>query len=436
MFVPLPFSSQLQGTDKARSARNFMIYQRGTTQSYQQWADAVGDDSYTFDNFDPYFRKSVSFTPPDTTKRAANSSVSFKTDSFDTPSKDKPLQVSYANYAGPFSSWMEKAFREIGLPQTEDFQSGKLEGSTYCASTIDPENQSRSSSQSAFLEYAKDEKFNLKVYSLATAKKILFDGNKKATGVLVKSRTSTYTLSARKEVILSAGAFQSPQLLMVSGIGPKETLQKFDIPVIKDAPGVGQNMWDHIFFGPSYRVNVPTYTDIAHHITQKIIGAYFTQYKSKKEGPLTNPVCDYLGWEKIPASLRSTLPASALADLAKFPEDWPEIEFLSGPGYIANFSDLLSEQPNDGYQYATILTALVAPTSRGTVTISSSDTDDLPIIDPAWLTSTTDQAVAIAAFKRSRAAFNSKAMAPVLTDPEEYFPGNNVTTDAVRLSPE
>lgn len=95
------------------------------------------------------------------------------------------------------------------------------------------------------------------------AKKILFDSNKNATGVLLESALIPYIISARKEVILSAGAFQSPQLLMVSGIGPAAQLQKHSIPVLADRPGVGQNMQDHIFFGPSYRVNVPTLTRIA-----------------------------------------------------------------------------------------------------------------------------------------------------------------------------
>jgi choline dehydrogenase-like flavoprotein len=103
---------------------------------------------------------------------------------------------------------------------------------------------------------------NLKVFTLTIAKKILFDANKKATGVTVESLLIPYTLQATKEVIVSAGAFQSPQLLMVSGVGPAEQLQEQNIPVVMDLPGVGQNMQDHIFFGPSYRVSVPTLTQI------------------------------------------------------------------------------------------------------------------------------------------------------------------------------
>jgi choline dehydrogenase len=91
------------------------------------------------------------------------------------------------------------------------------------------------------------------------AKKINFSGTT-ATGVTVNSTLGTFQLKATKEVIVSAGAFQSPQLLMVSGIGPAATLKKLNIPVVQNRAGVGQGMQDHIFFGPSYRVNVPTLT--------------------------------------------------------------------------------------------------------------------------------------------------------------------------------
>jgi choline dehydrogenase len=94
------------------------------------------------------------------------------------------------------------------------------------------------------------------------AKKILFTKTK-ATGVQVQSNGATTNLQANKEVIVSAGVFQSPQLLMVSGVGPKATLEKLNIPVVADRPGVGQGMQDHVFFGPSYRVNVPTITRLA-----------------------------------------------------------------------------------------------------------------------------------------------------------------------------
>lgn len=396
-----------------------MIYQRPDTGSMQLWADTVGDQSYTFENMLQYYKKSVQFTPPDTSMREQNATTQFDANAFDATGG--PLRVSYANYAQPFSSYLQPAMEEIGVAQAKDFNSGTVMGSQYCSSTINPSNENRDSSQTSFLS-AVESRPNLNVYHSTQASQVLFDGNKSATGVLLDSGS---VLSANKEVILSAGAFQTPQLLMLSGIGPATTLQSFDIHVIADRPGVGQNLTDHIFFGPSYRVNVQTLTYLANNLAY-VAEQYATSYLPFNEGPLTNPVCDFLGWEKAP---RANITPSAATVLDQLPDSWPEIEYLSAPGYVGAFTNLFTTQPTDGYQYATILAALVAPQSRGTVSISSSNVADLPVVDPRWLTDPTDQSVAVAAYRRTREAFGSGAMRPALVDTAEYFPGAEVRTD-------
>jgi choline dehydrogenase-like flavoprotein len=393
-----------------------MIYQRPDVGSLQRWADSIGDQSYTFDALFPYYKRSCAFTPPGPT-RAANATTRFNPSAF-SPAGG-PLHVSYANYAGPFSSYMQPALNEIGIPTAEDFNSGKVMGAQYCSSTIDQTTEMRDSSQSSFLNAAATRP-NLRVYQATLAQKILFSASKRAIGVAFPLAT----LTARKEVILSAGAFQSPQLLMVSGVGPAALLTSLGIPVIADRPGVGQNMTDHVFFGPAYRVKVDTFTRLANdpaYLLDK-----FAEFSLSKQGPLTNPVADFLGWEKAPRNLISP---TAAAVLNTYPSSWPEIEYLSGPGYIGNFQSLLLQQPKDGYQYATILAALVAPQSRGTVTISSTSTFDLPVVNPNWLTDPVDASVAVAAYRRVRQAFASRAMRPVLADLTEYFPGPEVQTD-------
>lgn len=403
-----------------------MIYQRATVDSFDMWAEAVGDDAYTFDNVLPYYEKSPTFTPPNTSKRAANASASYNPSAFSADGG--PLSVSYPNYAQPFSSWMEGGMNEIGIETTEDFNSGKLFGAQYCSTTIDPSNENRESSKTSFLDGAIAAGLtNLKIYTLTLGKQIIFDSNKTATGVLVETLGIPYYLNATKEVIICGGAFNSPQMLMVSGIGPAAQLQQFGIDVIKDAPGVGQNMWDHISFGPAYRVEVETLTKLANNPLY-LADQFLINYKLLQEGPFANNVADFLAWEKIPAELRSEFSASTLSELSWFPEDWPEVEYLSGAGYVGDWSNLFISQPKDGYQYATILAVLIAPTSRGTVTLQSADTNDLPIIDPGYLTSETDQQVAIAAYKRIRQAFNSTFMSPVVIG-DEYYPGPDVQTD-------
>ncbi|OGM42312.1 glucose-methanol-choline (gmc) oxidoreductase [Aspergillus bombycis] len=382
------------------SALNFMIYQRPTRDSMKQWAAAVGDSSYTFDRVLPYFKRSVHFTPPNQLTRFPNSTPSFDPAAYDP--QGGPLHASYSNYAMTFSSWMRLAMNSIGIQDRDEFNLGSLMGAQYCTSTIRPRDQKRSSSESSFLE--------TKPPLLTTY-----------TGKL-----GEFTLHANKEVLVSAGVFQSPQLLMVSGIGPAKTLDDHGIPVLADRPGVGQNMWDHPFFGPSYRVRMPTastvVTNLPYLLTQAANAAIFRQ------GPFTNPLADYLAWEKIPNSLRANFSKKTMEDLARFPRDWPEAEYVSAAAYVGDVSKPVLLQPRDGYDYASIVGVLVAPTSRGNVTIRSADTADLPTINPNWLSTETDEEVAIATFKRIRQAFESDVMAPVLIG-DEYYPGNRVQSN-------
>lgn len=179
-----------------------------------------------------------------------------------------PLEVSYPNYAQPFSMHMEQAMNEIGIPSVQDFNSGNLLGCQYCSTAINPESQHRSSSQTAFLPHNilsfRRKLKNLKIIIRTMAKRILFDSGKRAIGVVVERRgRKPYVITVYKEVIVSAGAFQSPQLLMVSGIGPASHLRELGIEAIANRPGVGQNLQDHVFFGPSYRVCIDTFTKLA-----------------------------------------------------------------------------------------------------------------------------------------------------------------------------
>lgn len=398
---------------------------RGTAGSYQQWADAVGDQSYTLHNLEPYFEKSVNFTPPNSNMRAANATPKYNPKAFSPDGG--PLSVSFPNYAAPFSSWVQRGLRAIGLSDSPDFNTGSLDGSQYATLTIRPSDESRSSSEASYIQSAiKANNPNLKLYPGSMASKIIFDGNKKATGVDVMNGGKPFTLNATKEVILSAGAFQSPQLLMLSGIGPAQTLKEFDIPILVDTPGVGQNMWDHIFVGPTYRVNVDTLSKVARDPVYT--AEALAEYEGEQAGPLTSNSADYLGWEKVPSQYLKDFTPQAKQDLASFSKDWPNIEYISGPGYVGNFSNLMTNQPADEYEYATILATVVSPLSRGNVTLKSASINDLPIVNPNWLSSDTDAQIAVAAFKRAREAFLSSGMQPV-TIGEEYWPGSHVQTD-------
>ncbi|KAF2803922.1 alcohol oxidase [Mytilinidion resinicola] len=401
------------------SARHFLVYHRGTKGSYQKWADQVGDDSYAWDNFLPYFEKSCTLTPPNTTKRFANATVTYDANVFDN-SLGGPLQISWPNWASPLSSWVEIGLAAIGVKSGNDHNSGSLTGSSWIASTINPNGEARDSSETSFLKQAMANT-NITVYSLTMAKKILFKSTNIASGVQVEQAGAKWTLTARKEVIISAGAFQSPQLLMVSGIGPRATLEGLGIPVISELAGVGQNMWDHVFFGTVSRIGVTT----ASRLTNDV--AYAAQavvdYASGT-GLLTANGVGVIGWEKLPDSVRSGLSSDTITALNTFPSDWPEVEYMALDGVLGYWRNALN-QFVDSSQYGSVGAALVAPLSRGNVTITSTDTKIAPVINPNWLTHPADVEVALAAFKRTREVWDNVAVRGT-----EYLPGSNVTSDA------
>ena len=278
------------------STRNFMWYQRGSLGSYQKWADAVGDQSYIFSNFLTYFKKSVQFSPPNQGARAINATPLYDESLF-SPSGG-PLQVSYPNFASPSASWIALGLSAIGIKELPGgLQDGKLLGWTWIADTIAPDKQTRSTSESSMLREALQLNSNLVVYQNTLAKRVLFDDSKKATGVMVEtsgfgSGSVTYAINATQEVIVSSGAFRSPQMLMVSGIGPAETLQSSGIEVLANLPGVGQNMWDHIFFGPTYDVNTVTHNFLG---SPEFAAQAAQEYSTSRTGILTNVGGDLLG---------------------------------------------------------------------------------------------------------------------------------------------
>jgi choline dehydrogenase len=398
------------------SARHFLTYQIGPKGSYQRWADQVGDQAYSWNNFLPYFQKSQDFNAP--RGRPANATPEYDTA---TLKQGGPLSVTYAPYAMAFSSWARNALTAMGLKSINGFTSGSVLGSSYQLLTLS-KTSLRESSETAFLQKIGLARPNLVVYSSVMAEKILFNGTK-ATGVQINMNGLPFKLSANREVIVSAGAFQSPQLLMVSGVGPRDVLSRNGISVVKDLPGVGQNMEDHVLGGPSYRVNVLTTSAMAN---PAFAGMQAQQYLTSNTGMLTAVGADFLAFEKLPKNMTSQLSNSTQADLAKLPSDWPDIEFFPTSAYYGSQVNFRTDAPVDGYNYATVAVALSAPLSRGSVSISAADMNTPPVINPNWLTHPTDQAVAVAGWKRARTVFDH--MPGVLLGPE-YWPGTNVTTD-------
>lgn len=290
--------------------------------------------------------------------------------------------------------------------------------------TIDPADSTRSSSETSFLQQAIQKGLPLTVYPMTQAMKVQFSSNKTATGVVVRSAGRDYTLSAKREVIVSAGAMHSPQLLMVSGIGPREILEAHNITVISERPGVGQNMHDSCNIGSvSFPVSVIS-TSILDR-DQEYAENALQEYVTNGTGILSNEGGGVISFEKIPQPYRSNMTNSTLSRLAAWPSDWPEVEItLSSTGQSFEGSSGSSQD------IVSVSMLLVAALSRGNVTINSNSMLDKPVISTNWLSDPADQEVAVQSYKRAREIWS---YIPIRTGPESS-PGANVTTDAQLLA--
>lgn len=204
--VPVPLSilwlitGKLQ-MDPCKSNRLNVL--SATFGTFKWWADKVGDKSWLWKNVFAFYKKSAQFTPPDFRKIGPGFDIPFDATAFSP--QGGPLQVSFTNYQQPVSPFLAKGMRAVGIKRQNGFNSGQLNGYAVSTVCVDPKSQTRSSSKASFLETA-FMKTGLKVYPHTLAKKILFDAGKKATGVDVETFDKTYTLSAKREIIVSSGA--------------------------------------------------------------------------------------------------------------------------------------------------------------------------------------------------------------------------------------
>lgn len=409
------------------SALNTMGYNRGTVGSYQRWADLVGDESYTWLNILPYFKKSATLTPPNLKNRfPENATVRYDPSAFDNSLKG-PIQISWGNWVDVTTTWLALAMQAIGMPLSQvGVSSGVLAGfGAWVTSEIRAEDATRSSSE----EYLKQaiQNTGIMVYTHAQASKILFDEGKNANGVVVTTAGLEYVVSAEKEVILSAGVFHSPQLLMLSGestkfllvvmrfipddvtgIGPRATLESLNIKVISDLPGVGQNLQDQVFFDILRGVNTPVF--IPGSPEEPTI---LQSYLQNQEGPYSS-AGGFISFENLPHRNFTQRTKSLLATL---PNDSPEIEYI-----VLAFPGL------NNTVIGAVSATIESPFSRGNVSISSSSITDPPVIDLRWLTDPADCEVLVAAFKRCREAWDSSAISQIKVG-AEIAPGADVVTD-------
>lgn len=393
------------------SARNLMLYHWPTKGSYQAWADQVGDDSYQWESMIPYLQRSVRFVP---NANRLNDSMS----EYGDTAGDGQLPVTLPAYVNPLSAFGPEAFSSLGLRPRDTLTNGSLEGYGWWQFTMDPATGLRASAESDLLSHSLGQE-GLTVYIGTQARQILFH-NKRATGVAATvDGREPFVLNVRKEVILAAGVYHSPQLLMVSGIGDKRVLEPLGIEPISDLPGVGQNIRDSCYLaGPVYEVSVPGPSYWAEPSKMATATEQFLQNAS---GPLTNIGLDLAVWDFLPEEERISLTKDSSKALSRLASDWPLIEYSLSSSNRGS----PSEDPNK--HYGTIDCVLVATISKGNMTIDSSSNLDPPVINPNWLQDKTDQEIAVKAYRRARKAWQTIPDHIRLGD--EIFPGSNVTLD-------
>ena len=320
------------------SSINAMCYIRGVPGDYDAWA-AGGADGWHWDNVLPYFRKS---------EGNARGGDAFH-------GADGPLGVSDLRHVNPLTRVFIEAGRQAGLPVNDDFNGARQDGvGLYQVTQRDG---ARCSAAVAYLAPAKARP-NLTVRTHAAVNRITFDKGR-ANGVVCAIRGQGFHFEAAREVILSGGAINSPQLLMLSGIGPADHLRRLGIDVLHDAPGVGANLQDHL--------DVTT----LQHCTQPISYDRLSEVKTALQyflgghrGPGTSNVAEGAGF------VRSPLAPDARADI--------QLHFI--PAMIDDHGR--NRLPGDGY---TLHACFLRPRSRGRVMLASSRAADKPIIDPNYL---------------------------------------------------
>lgn len=314
-----------------------------------------------------------------------------------------PLTVSTPPDVTPVALAFPEAGKEMGFPNI-DINGPIQSGFTIPQGTL--RNGARCSSSKAFLQPAK-KRSNLHVITFAYVTRILFDDEKRAIGVKFDRFSLTHTVAARREVIVSGGAVNSPQLLMLSGVGPKSHLQSLGIPVVADLP-VGLNLQDHIYAGGiHFRVDQKVTLVQRRVVNLQNIIAYFTRGR----GPLTAlGGVEGLGFVK--------------SKYANATDDYPDVEIhmiSGGPSSddgqtfrrVQGFTREMWEKvyaPYLKYDSFSFFPTLLRPKSRGYIKLRSIDPYDPPIIDPRYLTHDDDIKVIVDAMKIAIAIGHSPAL--------------------------
>jgi choline dehydrogenase len=364
------------------SSINGLLYIRGQAEDFDHWRQ-LGNTGWSFDDVLPYFRKAED--------QVRGGSALHGTGG--------PLAVSDVE-RHPLCEAFIEASEQAGLPRTDDFNGASQEGAGYYQLTA--RNGRRCSTSRGYLKPARH-RSNLAVISNALASRVIFDG-RRAVAVEYSKDGETHTVRANGEIILAGGAFNSPQLLQLSGVGPAELLRDHGVEVIADMPGVGADLQDHYQSRFNYRSTEPiTINDMMAGLGSRIAAGL--KYLLFRRGFLTIGAGYAGGFFKTDPDLPSP---DVQLHFILFSADGVGQTLHKFPGFLASVCQL-------------------RPQSRGFVHIKSADPATAPAIQPRYLSASADRDVLVAGMKLTRRIMAAPAMARYVA--EELNPGPKCQSD-------
>jgi choline dehydrogenase len=373
------------------SAINAMCYIRGHASDYDHWAE-LGNSGWSYADVLPWFKRSERYEP-----------------ALDDPSllpwhgTRGPLNVARRRYDSPLSAVFLEAARQAGYTDNDDFNGAEQEG--FGSYKVFQKDGQRCSNAHAYLGQARNRP-NLDIRTESHAARVLFDG-RRAVGVRYLRGDRVHEVRATQEVILCGGAIGSPQLLMLSGIGPAAHLAEHRIELIQDMPAVGQNLQDHLDVVVSMRSKTRLGMSFHPRSTWRNLSG-LTRYAMKKDGELSSNIAEVGGF------LRSS-PEEAVPDLQM--HFAPLVNSKHG-------LDLGNVFRNFGY---TILTCDLRPESRGQIKLASANPLDHPAIHPNYIATETDLRKLVIGLQKAREILAQPAFAE--HNDIELDPGPDVRTD-------
>ncbi|MEL7547739.1 MAG: choline dehydrogenase [Pseudomonadota bacterium] len=375
------------------SSINGLLYIRGQRQDYDGWAQ-LGLRGWSYDDLHPYFVRSQNQ----------------ERDDFEGHGKGGPLNVSDVTESHPVSDAVIEAGKALGLPQ-RDLNGEDQEGVAYYQLTV--KNGRRWSAAVAYLNPAKSRR-NLQIETEALAAKVTFDG-KRATGIEYTQNGVRKTAKARREVILSGGAINSPQLLELSGIGAPDLLKARGIEIVSALPGVGENLQDHFVIGNRYRMTKDAPSVNSQSRGLALVGEVF-KFLTQRKGLLTLSAAHIAAFVKTRPELAT-----------------PDVQFHILPAtmdqaLMAETGDMqLEKEPG-----ITIAPCQLRPESRGSVHIKATDHAVYPAIMPNYLSDPLDEQTAVAGLRWARKFAEQPVLAKYIE--HEMEPGDTIQSDEELLA--